>query len=221
MLINFFNYDQLPTINVNTTSKNILDLMAFHHLNMLAVVDEQNQYIGSVDKQTMQKNLNINNLTQCLNTSTKVTIYNHQHILELVKFFNKGGFAICCVINQDAQFCGYITLQNLIATLNYYLGLHHEKNSLILIEVNPNNYMLSQLANIVEINNAKIIGLQIFENLKTQKLELTIQVNVQNINYILQSLYRHQYVVKATFNSETFDQNYQSKLDEFIHYLNI
>ena len=91
----------------------------------------------------------------------------------------------------------------------------------IVLELNQNDYSVTQIGNIVEGNDAKILSLHVSSNPDSTKLEVTIKVNRENLSAILQTFNRYNYSVKASYQNLDFTKGIDDKFNEFLHFLNI
>ena len=92
---------------------------------------------------------------------------------------------------------------------------------IIILELNTNDYSLVQIAQIVESNDAKILSSYITSNIDSTKIELTIKINTEDLSGILQTFFRYNYNVKASFHLGDYTRDLKNRFEEFIHYLNI
>ena len=90
-----------------------------------------------------------------------------------------------------------------------------------ILEVNQADYSLTQIANIVEGNDSKVLSAHVSSIPDSTKMEVTIKVNTEDLSRILQTFYRYNYMVKASFQNSNFESAIKDKLDEFLHFLNI
>jgi hypothetical protein len=84
-----------------------------------------------------------------------------------------------------------------------------------------NDYSLTQIASIVEGNDAKILSLYVNSLTDSTKIEVTLKVNKEDLSRILQTFYRYNYSVKASYHQSDYDDDLKGKFDEFIRFLNI
>jgi hypothetical protein len=75
------------------------------------------------------------------------------------------------------------------------------------LELNQNDYTMSEISRIVESNDAKILSLNTRLINESSKLELTIKVNHINIEAIIQSFNRFNYDIKAYFGENRKDDD--------------
>ena len=97
----------------------------------------------------------------------------------------------------------------------------HEPGSIVILEMNTRDYSLSQISQIVEGNDAKILSMHINAHRDSTKIEVTLKINKEELAPILQSFGRYNYTVKATFHQNNLNVDLKKRFEEFIHFLNI
>jgi hypothetical protein len=125
------------------------------------------------------------------------------------------------VLDEKKQYLGLITQSEL---LHYFAELLAVKNpgGIIVLELNQNDYSLSQIAQIVEGNDAKILGLYVSSSSDTTKMDVTIKINRTDLSAVLQTFARYNYTVKASYlDDNTMDSLYSDRYDQFMRYLSI
>jgi hypothetical protein len=96
-----------------------------------------------------------------------------------------------------------------------------DPGGVIVLEVNQVDYSLSQISNIIEGNDAKILSCHVSSLPDSTKVEVTLKINVEDLSRILQTFNRYNYLVKASFQNSDFSGDMKNKFDEFLHFLNI
>ena len=91
----------------------------------------------------------------------------------------------------------------------------------IVLELNQNDYSVTQIGNIIESNDTKILSLHVSSEPDSTKLEVTIKVNREDLSRILQTFNRYNYAVKASFQNGDFNKGMDDRMNEFMHFLNI
>jgi trehalose-6-phosphate synthase len=89
------------------------------------------------------------------------------------------------------------------------------------LELNQNDYSVTQIGNIIESNDAKVLSLHVSSAPDSMRLEVTIKVNREDLSGILQTFSRYNYAIKASFQNSDFKNGLNDRLDEFLHFLNI
>jgi hypothetical protein len=96
-----------------------------------------------------------------------------------------------------------------------------ESGGIIVLEVNRNDYSLAQIAQIVESNNAKILSSYIMSSPDSSKIDITLKINQIELDRILRTFERYDYVISASYQKSNFDDDLQHRFDSLINFLNI
>jgi acetoin utilization protein AcuB len=138
----------------------------------------------------------------------------------VLKLANEYQLSAIPVLTPDGKYLGVISGNKLVTAITAITGAN-ETGSIIVLELNINDYTLSEIARIVEGNDAKILSLYVTNHADSTKLDITLKVNRSNINGILQTFYRYNYVVSASYQETKFYNQLQNRYDELMKYLNI
>jgi hypothetical protein len=102
------------------------------------------------------------------------------------------------------------------------MSLLDQSGAIIVIELTERDYSLSQIAQIVESNNVKVMSLYITSPADSTRLEVTIKLNSNEISSVIRTFERYNISVKTwTESSDSIDRFYQERLDLLMKYLNI
>jgi hypothetical protein len=58
-------------------------------------------------------------------------------------------------------------------------------------------------------------------NADTTKLEVTLKINQIELDRIIRTFERYDYVIKASFQKSSLDDDIQNRFDSLMHYLNL
>ncbi|MDR0507108.1 MAG: hypothetical protein LBH32_09890 [Dysgonamonadaceae bacterium] len=122
------------------------------------------------------------------------------------------------MISQEIAINNYTTL---IEKLNEISNAGSNGASIVL-EINPRDYMLSQIAHLVEQNNAKLLHVFTFMEEETSMLIVILKIDLEDATYVLRSLERFNYVVRSCLQKQSSDSNSETlckRLDELMYYL--
>jgi len=148
-------------------------------------------------------------------------IYENQHIYDAFLISSDQKLSLLPVLNIKNQYLGVISITDLVQALSSIATLKYP-GGIIVLEINEKDYLLTEIAGIVESNDAKILSLYITSHPDSTKLEITIKVNRVDIGAILQTFYRYNYLVKASWSKEdSFTDGLQDRFDSLMNYLNI
>ena len=97
-----------------------------------------------------------------------------------------------------------------------------EPGGVIIIELNnKTDYVLSDIARIVEGNDAHILSLYFNVEPDSGKHAVTIKVDSTEIEHIVATFERYQYQVKAYFQESDMVEIIKDRYDSLMNYLNI
>jgi CBS domain-containing protein len=124
------------------------------------------------------------------------------------------------VIDDENHYLGLINSRDL---LKYYKdsGIFEDATGVIVLEMNSRNYSLSEIARIVELEDAKILSSYITPNVENETFDITLKINQVDLSRILSSFSRHGYFVKEHYNQAQFVEDLKSRYDSLIKYLDI
>ena len=113
-----------------------------------------------------------------------------------------------------------IEKQSVSFTLENFLGLSDTENSLILIEVPLVDYTITDIARIVESNNARVMNLFVLPIADGNTLIISIKLNLLDLSTVLMSFERFNYkVLYYQMKEGVVTDTHKERLDELLYYL--
>ncbi len=209
------NYQVLPTDTIGY----ILDKMDEYHCNYLPVVD-QKVYHGIISQEVLldqdNPDLPVRSISYKL---TPVYLFDFQHIYDALQLISSHDYCVIPVLNKLHEYLGVLTKQDILIALNETLG--HEEGAIIVLELGIRDNALSHVARIIESENTGILSTAVRHIPDSAKLEMTIKVNKTNVAPVVSSLWRNDYIVKATFRDGGDQSDIQDRYDLLMNYLDI
>jgi len=211
--------DTVPPLRITDTGTKALSWMDEFKVRHLPVV-KSNQYLGLIsesdilDLNTPDKPLDEHKLSLPRPFSTK-----YQHIYEIIKIMSSLNLSLIPVLDEE-RYIGNIPLTNLFYQFSKMSAIE-DIGSVIVLELNVNDYSISEIGQIVESNDAKILSSYITSHSNSTKLELTIKINKSNISDIEQTFARYDYTIKASYQDDDDDDDFKDRLEFFMNYINI
>ena len=144
-----------------------------------------------------------------------------QHIFEVIGLASRLKLSVVPVLDSNNHFKGVITTGDLI---RHIAGLSSmdQPGGIIVLELIERDYSLSQIAQIVESNNVKVLSMYITSPPGSTKLEVTLKVNTVDLASIIRTFERYSYEVKTwVTNNDSMDRFYSERFDLLMKYLNI
>jgi CBS domain-containing protein len=215
--------ESIPTVTLDEIGSKVLTLMEIFRVSHLPVVVGK-EYFGVVSDKDIYDAENFdekigNYITPIL---MQPHVHANQHIFEVVGVAFGCGVSIVPVLAEDHSYLGSITRADLAFKLTELFS-SNEPGGIIVLELTEINYSLSQISQIIEGNDARILSLYIHKPSPFSKeLDVTIKVNVVDLSGIIQTFARYDYLIKATYMDQSqikglFDDRY----DQFMRYINV
>ena len=207
----------LKTSDSGTKALNWMDEYKVSHLpivnneTLLGVISEQDIY----DFNNPEEALGSHSLSQ-----VKAFVNEHQHLYDVLKLMHRHALTLIPVLDDNDKYLGCITLRKLLGYIANTFSVDNP-GGIIVIELSEKDYNLTEIANIVESNDAKILSTFLTNHHDSTRLELVIKVNKIDIGAILQTFNRYGYIVKASFEEDRDQEEMRERYDSLMNYLNI
>jgi CBS domain-containing protein len=109
-----------------------------------------------------------------------------QHIYEVMELASELQLSVVPVLDNENKYLGVITLTDL---LHYFADVSALKQpgGIIVLDLNANDYSLTQIAQIVESNDAKVLSVYITSPVNSTKMEVTLKINRRDLTSIMQT----------------------------------
>jgi len=212
--------DEIPPLKPEDKVHTALDWMDHFKVSHLPVI-ENFHLLGIIDENSLLDSENTNEPVRTLEKHfKKIFILGHQHVYELMKLLSEFQLTLIPVLNDKEEYIGLVHLRGLVQKLSELTAVVHPGGILVL-EMPQRDYSATQIANIIEGNDAKILSLHVSSRPDSTLLEVTIKINREDLTSIIQTFNRYNYSIKATYHYSTYDEDIKSRLDAFLHYLNI
>jgi CBS domain-containing protein len=213
--------DVLPALKTSDTGTQALNLMELFRVKHLPILNHT-QFLGLISDLDI---LDLNNPDEPVGNHElsliKPYVSGSQHIYEVIEVLSRLKLTLVPVLNEESNFLGVITQDDLTREFANLSAMQHP-GGIIVLEMNDNDYTLSEISNIVESNNAKVLSLYVSNIPESRTLRVTLKLNTTDTNSVIETFNRYSYKVVASYMlSDETDEFYQDRFDEFLKYLNV
>jgi acetoin utilization protein AcuB len=211
----------IPSIKVGETGSDALYYMDEYRVSFLPVLDGP-LYLGLISESEIFKLADPDApLTEQKVPYKMVYINESQHIFEVIKIMTSEKISILPVLDENKLFLGCITVNSLVENFGKLTAMYNP-GAIIILELNQNDYVLSQIAQIVESQDIKILSLYVSSDIDSTKMEVTIKLNKYEIQSLVKALTRYDYTIKATFlEDKKMVDDMLDRYNALMNYLNI
>ena len=142
-----------------------------------------------------------------------------QHLFDIIEILEVNSLSIVPVLSEEKKYVGAISNQKLLYTIAKSSAVQ-SIGGVIVLEMNQNDYSMSEIASIIESNNAKILSSYITSVPDSTKMELTIKVSITELDTIIADLKRFEYKVMASYNDGNSKDDMMERYKSLMRYLN-
>jgi CBS domain containing-hemolysin-like protein len=139
--------------------------------------------------------------------------------LDVLEVFARNNSNIVPILDDNNKYIGYYEITDVVKFLNGTPFLK-EVGGIIIVEKNSNEYSMSQITQIVESNNGKLLGLFISEA-SNDKIQITIKITLGSMNEIIQSFRRYNYEIVSEHNEDNYLNILKERSEYLDKYLNM
>lgn len=213
--------DIISPLKTSDTVETAISMMDEFRVAHLPVVNNT-AYLGLVSETDLQENLEdidtpIGNIRLSL---ARPAIRNFEHIYDVIKSMTELGISVLPVIDSDDNYIGAVSFESLNRNLMKMAAIQNP-GAVIVLEMSQNDYSLSEIAQIIESNDAKVLSMYITSAVDSTTMEVILKVNKQDITGIINTLNRYNYNIKASFGKEEDPDDLKDRYDSLMNYLNV
>jgi len=139
--------------------------------------------------------------------------------IDLIKLFASNQANILPVIDENKIYLGYFDLNDILQQFLETPFLS-EGGYMVVVEKNTKEYSFSEISQIVEVNNAKLLGAFVTKQ-NTDRVQITLKISDHDINNTLQSFRRYNYHVISGNLEDKYFEELKNRSDYLQKFLNI
>jgi len=213
-----FIIKDVKPVDINVTLsevKNTFSNLTYTHLPVF----ENNQFVGLISETD----------AACFDSNKKLSDYRYAvemffvtpetNWLDIIEAFAKYNCNIIPVLDETNNYLGYFELSDIMSLFNHTPFLN-ENGSIIVVEKGSRDYSFSQICQIIESNNGKILGVFISKQ-EENSTQTTIKIGHESLNEILQTFRRYGYEIISSHQEDKLTENLRERSAYLDKYLNI
>lgn len=211
---------EILPLSLSDSGMTALHLFDEFRVSHLPVV-ENGEYLGLISEEEIYS---ANNFEETLANHglglNKISILHHQHAYAVIRLFSEYKLSLLPVVDEKNFFLGVITMPGLVDNLSTITAVDNP-GGIIVLDLNVNDYSLSEIAQIIESNDARLLSLYMKSVPDSLRTELTLKLNVMNIQPVIQTFLRYNYTIKASFFESDYADDLRDRYNMLMNYLNI
>ena len=211
----------IPSLKTSDTGQTALNWMEIFRISHLPIVNNQD-FLGLIsDTDIYDMNQPEEAIGNHELTLLKPFVTTEQHLFEVIGLASQLKLSVVPVLDTNNHFKGVITIPDLIRHLAKISSMD-QPGGIIVLEMIDRDYSLSQIAQIIESNNIKVLSLYITSPSDSTRLEVTLKVSSTDLLSVIRTFERYNYDVKTwVTTNDSIDRFYSERFDLLMKYLNM
>ncbi len=209
------DYKALKSYESITEAQEFFEENNFSHFPVL----EDDVYIGSISREELD-GFDFNKKISDYRYGLEGFFVRDTNIFfDVLEVFAKNNATIIPVLDQDNKYLGYFDIETIIK-LFYQTPFLKEQGGTIVVKKTVSDYSMSQITQIVESNNGKLLGLFVSDS-DFETVQITMKISLGEINDIIQSFRRYNYEIVSEHQEDDYINILKERSEYLEKYLNI
>lgn len=212
--------EEIPALRTSDTAVEALNWMEVFRISHLPIVNNK-EFLGLISDEDI---FDVNKPEEPIGNHNlsliKPYVRFDQHIYEVLEIASRLKLTTIPVLDYKKNYLGIISMSDLIHSFAT-LSAIEKAGGIIVLEVTESDYSMTEISQIVESNNAKILSMYVKSIPDSTKLEVTLKLNITDLTAVNQTFNRYEYHIKESFMEyDEQDDLYNERYDLFMRYLN-
>ncbi|MEX0274549.1 MAG: CBS domain-containing protein [Flavobacteriaceae bacterium] len=208
----------IPVFKVNDLQRDVIDFFKENTFSHIAVI-ENGGFLGllsEADLDTFKPTEKIEGKRYDLEA---FFVRKDDNWLDVMEVFARNEANILPVLGEKDEVLGYYDLNDIV-DIFIDTPFFKEPGGIIVLAKGARDYSFSEVAQIVESNNAKLIG-GFISDARNDVVQITIKVSTDNMNEVLQTFRRYNYNVLFGNKDDQFLEDLKQRSAYLDKYLNV
>lgn len=181
-------------------------------------IEKEGVFYGAIGKEFLEENEE-KTLGELIPYAERFSILYENTLLDSIKLFYIFNTNIVPVINENEEYQGYISWDNIFCELSKY-PIFSESGAMLTVEIPRKNYSMAEISQIVEGNNGKFYGAFVSE-MNDAFVRVTMRISHENLSSIDETFERYGYVIVQKFYTDEKEELLKSRYQFMQKYLEI
>ena len=158
-------------------------------------------------------------ISDCSYTAEGFFVRDTTNWLDVLEKFAQNDSNIMPVLSLENKYLGYYELKDIINLFND-TPFFSELGGILIVEKGIQDYSFSEISQIVESNNAKLLGAFI-SKIENDVAQITLKIGNTSLNDVTQTFRRYSYNIIAGHEDDTYLKGLKDRSKYLDKYLNI
>ena len=208
----------LPVFGIGDTLEEVIQFFKYTTYSHVAITEE-NMFAGVLAENDLE----------CFEPDRRIEDYRYQmenfyaqedtSWLDVLELFARNEANLIPILNKDRRVIGYYDLNDIVGMF-IDTPFFTEPGAVLVVERPEKDYSFSEIAQIVESNNTKLLGAFITDT-RNEMVQVTIKIGSPNFNEVVQTFRRYNYNIIFGNKEDQFLEDLKERSDYLDKYLNV
>lgn len=210
--------NDISPLNINDK---VSDLnMMFNELTYSHIpIEDHKMYVGCLSETDAYSFDPNKSIMECRHALEGFFVRSDTNWLDVIEAFAQHSSNIMPVLDHENHYLGYYELNDVIARFNE-TPFFAESGGILIIEKGVHDYSFSEISQIVESNDSKILGAFISQ-MENDMVQVTIKIGSSGLNNVIQTFRRYNYNIISGHEEDTYVESLKERSEYLNKYLNI
>ena len=219
MKLSEFIINDIKPLKISSKSGDLQELFNQLTFSHIPIRDENNRYIGCFSEADAYTFENNKPLTEYKYALEGFFVNENMIWLDVLEAFATNSTNIIPILNEQNKYLGYYELNDIMNLFSESPFLS-EHGGILIIEKELNDYSFSEISQIIESNNGKLLGAFI-SSTSSNLIQITLKISSTDLNTIIQTFRRYSYNIISGHDDDSYIENLKERSDYLKRYLNI
>ena len=208
----------IPVFEIKDTFEKVLEFFQDTTYSHLAVVEE-GRFLGVFSENDAEALLPDAKIEEFRYELQSFFVRGETNWLDVLEAFARNGANLLPILNEKEEVVGYYDLTDIV-TVFIDTPFFTDPGSILVVATGIKDYSFSQIAQIVESNNAKLLGGFITDT-QNDIIQVTLKITTENFNKVVQTFRRYNYHILFGNSDDQFLEDLKERSDYLDKYLNV
>ncbi len=208
----------LPVFKIEDSLKKVIEFFKDSTFSHVAVV-EKGRFLGLLSENDLE-NFEIDKKVSDYRYNLETFFVRRDtNWLDVLETFARNEANVLPILGDNEDVQGYYDLTDIVGVF-IDTPFFTEPGGILVVAKGIKDYSFSEIAQIVESNNTKLIGAFI-TGLHNDVVQVTVKIGAANLNEIIQTFRRYNYHIIFGNNDDQFLEDLKARSDYLDKYLNV
>ncbi len=218
MLLQQFILNDIKPLNINDKVSDLK--MMFNELTYSHIpIENDGVYVGCISENDAHCFQGSKNIADCNYAFEGFFVRSTTSWLDVLEEFAQNSCNIMPVLGELNTYLGYFELNDIIGLFNE-TPFFAEPGGVLIVEKGALDYSFSEVSQIVETNDAKLLGAFI-SKMENGLVQITLKIGDSGLNEVIQTFRRYSYNIISGHEEDSYLESLKERSDYLKKYLDI